>query len=245
MRGRGARAGSGAFDLDMPSKGETDGGEPENLPVSTTKTKRSVRGAKKQDVEEIKIPELKTKVVILTVKGDTPLICHRFSEKSKIQMANKQQGKAQHKKGPKVPHEEYLAALYPVPGTKNTYGFPASAFKLAAVSACRHVDGMTMTKTLGSFHVLGDILPILGSKPKMREDIVRLNSGPRPVADLRYRPEFTNWSVKLTIRYNSAVISPGQIANLLNVAGFAVGVGEWRPEKKGAFGMFSVVGTKE
>jgi hypothetical protein len=129
---------------------------------------------------------------------------------------------------------------------KGRFGFPAQSFKLSAVAACRYVEGLPMTKALGAFHVAEDMIEILDMKgkpnqPLMREDIVRLNSGPRPVADVRYRAMFLNWMVKLTIRYNSRVINPNQIAHLLNIAGFSVGVGEWRPEKRGSFGMFEVI----
>ena len=39
----------------------------------------------------------------------------------------------------------------------------------------------------------------------------------------------------MLVRYNQGVLSESQILNLLNTAGFAVGVGEWRPEKDGAY----------
>ena len=97
-----------------------------------------------------------------------------------------------------------------------------------------------MTFAKGAFHVLGDLLEIKGSKPKMREDIVRLNSGPKPVADIRYRAEFEKWSVEIPVRFNQSAITPEIITNLFNIAGFSVGIGEWRPEKNGAFGMFEV-----
>jgi hypothetical protein len=58
---------------------------------------------------------------------------------------------------------------------------------------------------------------------------------------LRYRPQFDEWSVKLKIMYARNSISPEQIVNLFNVAGFAVGIGERRPGKSGdSFGMFKV-----
>lgn len=59
-------------------------------------------------------------------------------------------------------------------------------------------------------------------------------------ADIRYRGEFPEWSTEITLRYNANVLSPEQVANLFNVAGFAVGVGEWRPQRDGSFGMFHV-----
>ena len=36
-----------------------------------------------------------------------------------------------------------------------------------------------------------------------------------------------------------------QILNLFNTAGFAVGVGEWRMEKDGQYGLFHVAKMKE
>jgi len=71
----------------------------------------------------------------------------------------------------------------------------------------------------------------------MREDMVRVGMG---VADIRYRPQFDPWAAKVRIAFNAAAISPEQIANLLDIAGFGVGVGEWRPEKDGSFGRFHV-----
>jgi hypothetical protein len=59
-------------------------------------------------------------------------------------------------------------------------------------------------------------------------------------ADIRYRAEYPTWHTKVVVRFNANVLSPEQILNLLNTGGFAVGVGEWRPEKDGAYGMFHV-----
>ena len=39
---------------------------------------------------------------------------------------------------------------------------------------------------------------------------------------------------------NVNVLSVEQIINLFNVAGFGIGVGEWRPEKDGSYGLFHV-----
>lgn len=214
-------------------------------------------GAALPTVDTIIIPDLDLREVQLPVHGSSPLIVHRFSEKAKREMAAKQQQIAQHKKAAKEPVQDFLQSLYLMPGAevesytkgkltyaKSTDGFafPAGAFKLAAVSACRHVQGISMAYAKGSFHILGTFVEIEGDDPWMREDIVRL-PGIRPVADLRYRGEFKEWMVKLNIRYNARAINPSQIANLLNVAGFAVGIGEWRPEKDGSNGMFSVKKT--
>jgi hypothetical protein len=44
----------------------------------------------------------------------------------------------------------------------------------------------------------------------------------------------------VTVRYNRNVLSAEQIVSLFNTAGFAIGIGEWRPQKNGGFGMFHV-----
>ncbi|KKL87021.1 hypothetical protein LCGC14_1938870, partial [marine sediment metagenome] len=129
-----------------------------------------------------------------------------------------------------------LDSLYPMPGKKNKYGFPAIAFKKAAVDACSHVDGLTKVLARGGFHVVGEMVEIKG-KPRMREDMVRIAMG---TADIRYRGEFPEWSCTLSIRHNPNVLSAEQIINLFNVAGFAVGIGEGRPQKDQSWGMFHV-----
>jgi hypothetical protein len=47
----------------------------------------------------------------------------------------------------------------------------------------------------------------------------------------------------LDIQYNARAISQDQLLNLINLGGFSVGVGEWRPERSGDFGRFRVVDT--
>jgi hypothetical protein len=189
---------------------------------------------------EIELPPLDIRFMELTVEGDSGLISHRWSEKAKKQMLDKQMGKANPGKEPKNPQKDYEESLYELEEStqrKKKYGFPAVAFKAAAVGACRFVSGIKMTEARGAFHVMGELVPIDGS-PVMREDMVRIGQG---TSDIRYRGEFRKWKAKFRVRYNANALTAEQITNLFNVAGFGVGVGEWRPEKNGSYGMFHVV----
>ncbi len=47
--------------------------------------------------------------------------------------------------------------------------------------------------------------------------------------DIRFRPEYRDWSMEFCVVFNSRAISPEQIVNLVNIAGFGIGIGEWRP----------------
>lgn len=182
----------------------------------------------------ITVPDIKIKPITLRLIGDSPLIMHRWSEKAKKEMLDKQQKQAKQGKEAKNPERDYEESMYRFPDGR--YAFPCVAFKASAVGACRFVDGMRMTEARGAFHVIGELVEIIG-QPRMREDMVRVGMG---TADLRYRAEFPEWSTELYIRFNERAISPSQIINLFNVAGFGVGVGEWRPEKDGSYGMFHV-----
>lgn len=182
----------------------------------------------------IEIPKIRVRQMEVTLVGDSPLICHAWSEKAKRQMLDKQMKKAKTAKEAKDPERDYKESLYEHPD--GGHGFPCVAFKSAAVGACRFSDGIKMTEARGAFHVVGELAKING-EPSMREDMVRVGMG---TADIRYRGEFKEWSVKLLVSYNADALSPEQIINLFNIAGFGVGVGEWRPEKDGSYGRFHV-----
>ena len=185
------------------------------------------------EVESIEALRIDKRTVTLRLVGDSPLICHKWSEKAKKEMLDKQMKKAKTAKVAKDPARDYEESLYQ---TEQGYGFPCVAFKSAAVGACRFTEGVKMTVARGAFHVVGELAEIEG-KPSMREDMVRVGMG---TADIRYRGEFKAWATTLTITYNAAALSVEQIVNLYNLAGFGIGVGEWRPEKDGSYGRFHV-----
>lgn len=187
----------------------------------------------------ISIPQIRVRRLKVTLIGDSPLICHAWSDKAKKQMLDKQMKKAKSAKEAKDPEADYKASLYEHPD--GGFGFPCVAFKSAAVGACRFSDGIKMTEARGAFHVDGELAKIDGT-PSMREDMVRVGMG---TADIRYRGEFKTWKATLTITYNADALSEEQIINLFNIAGFGVGVGEWRPEKDGSYGRFHVATDKE
>lgn len=195
----------------------------------------------------IEVPNFARGRATLTLVGDSILVCHRWSDKAKQMMLDKHMKKAKGGKEAKDPEQDYRSGLYHYPD--GGFGFPVVAFKDAAVSACRYVDGLPMTVARGAFHVNGrmgddgrELAKIEGSDPTKREDMVRVGMG---TADIRYRPYFDPWSVKLDLVYNPQALSLEQIVNLFNIAGFGVGVGEYRPERNGQWGRFHVEGVTE
>jgi hypothetical protein len=201
------------------------------------------------DQPQIQIDRIASETMLVPIIGTMPLIVHNFADKAKRQMLDAQQGR----KSPKVsrdPQGEYEAAFYRM--KDGAYGFPATAFKAATVGAARFYGkdvAMTTLRQFVFFHgVLSDLDPqsliqIVG-EPRMREDVVRL-SGPSRSADLRYRPEFPEWSAVLPITYVRSSLSHGSVLSLVNAGGMGIGVGEWRPEKRGDFGTYKIDTTRD
>jgi hypothetical protein len=204
----------------------------------------------------IELPKLNVQIMEVTLIGDSPLIVHAWSMKAKKEMLDKQTKKAKGAREAKDPNADFLASMYRL--ADGGHGFPSVAFKNAAVTAGTSVAGITKVAARQAFHILGEdadvkgafdgsksrvnLVRIEGAEPEIREDMVRVGMG---TADLRYRAEYSGWHAKILVRFNANVLSPEQILNLLNTAGFAVGVGEWRPEKDGQSGLFHVATEAE
>jgi hypothetical protein len=217
------------------------------------------RAAKVPTSSVIQIPAMNLRVFKVVLEGTSSLICHSWDQKTKCGMLGKQAGEAQAAKAKKNPQECFEASLYTLgrafrrskskvaiddrkyflPEKSMRFYFPAVAFKAAAVDACSHVEGITKVEARGAFHVLEEMVEIDGPCTP-RVDMVRIGMG---TADTRIRGQFQKWSVTLTVRHNANVLTCEQIVNLFDTGGFAVGVGEWRPEKNGSHGMFRVSRT--
>lgn len=61
---------------------------------------------------------------------------------------------------------------------------------------------------------------------------------------MRYRPVFKKWALVFNILAEDEIPS-AVIKECLEIAGKYVGIGDWRPEKKGKFGKFQVTEFKE
>lgn len=192
---------------------------------------------------QIAIAPVRFSVLTLNIISKSGLICHAYSEKTRKQMQDKQSsGSRAAPREKRNPQEEYEACFYKL--EDGSYGFPCNAFKQAAVRAAK-MTGIAMTDARQMFFILPDgrdvqrqidCVRIIG-EPTMRTDEVRIQGS---AMDLRYRPEFTSWSVNLTIEYDLDNISPDAISSLVYRAGLTVGVGDWRPEKNGDFGRWKV-----
>lgn len=217
--------------------------------------------AKKNEAAIIEIKPINIVTTTVRIAGDTPLIMHRWSEKAKRMILEKQMKKTKSSaKEAKNPIEDFIESIYWMEGKPSEYteeafeeacrngarfGFPVTAIKQATISSA-YRNGITkdMASLRGAFFIAGEgselLAEVKGCTPTMREDMVRVGMG---VADIRFRGEFASWYMDLQVSYNAnGAYTLDQIINLINVGGFSCGIGEWRPEKDGNYGMYHVAG---
>lgn len=195
----------------------------------------------------LQIDRVPASTILVPIVGTSPLIVNRFSEKAKRQMLDAQQGKKKVKEN-RDPEADYQSTRYLLDDGSD--GLPVLAFKAATVGAARFYDkSVTMTGLRQCLFMHGEqsktagqsLVRIVG-EPVMREDMVRVGMGG---CDLRYRAEFPEWSAQLKVTYISSQLSLGSVVSLIDAGGMGVGVGEWRPEKRGDFGTYMVDPTRE
>lgn len=217
--------------------------------------------AKKNEAAIIEIKPINIVTTTVRIASDTPLIMHRWSEKAKRMILEKQMKKTKSSaKEAKNPVEDFIESIYWMEGKPTEYteeafeeacrngarfGFPVTAIKQATISSA-YRNGITkdMASLRGAFFIAGEgselLAEVKGCTPTMREDMVRVGMG---VADIRFCGEFANWYMDLQVSYNAnGAYTLDQIINLINVGGFSCGIGEWRPEKDGNYGMYHVAG---
>lgn len=232
-----------------------------------TKTKASANGnghAPTNRVAELLAPVSKGTIAIpamtvarcsIEIIGTSNLIVHRFSEKARRQMEEKQQGAATRAKEKRDPQADYFASMYILSGDptkdasglsseecKAVHGMPAGGVKNCMIRGAKSA-GAVMTDCRSAFFLLQDGVCDRQPMVKIEFDEVIRNDSPvvlqGSTKDMRYRPEYVNWRSKLLIEFNAGQIGIAQLVNLLRVAGFGTGLCEWRPECNGSYGRFT------
>lgn len=192
---------------------------------------------------------------VFLIKGNAPLVIHRFSHKTKEQMRLKMEtGKAagsKKERAAKDSNDTFNAARYV--SKAGWDGFHAAAIRNACISACRLV-GFKMTLAKMSIFVEADgwdkeepqipLIKIIG-KAVRQDDMARVETG-QPYVTIR--AAYHDWSANVKIRWDADQFTIGDVSSLLARVGMQVGIGEGRPDSKNSAGMgwgtFDLEGSK-
>jgi len=225
-------------------------------PAQTTTDKTT---ADRIQLGELLSEKAPTQDFVFWIVGDTPIIVHAWSEKAKGDMLRTQAGATRTAKEKRNPEKDFTDSLYDM--GDGLYGFPVTAVKKAILS-CAHKDrGVPRSDVMQALWLDAEVVRvrpalagaicdmplvrIYGSKPEMREDMVRIGAGLRKTANLAYRAQFATWALRITGNVNPLIVAPHALAFLVRQAGTGIGIGDWRNEKGGWFGAFHIATPKE
>lgn len=183
------------------------------------------------------------KEIKIAIAGCSPLLCNRFTDKA--------QGDATAGTGSAIvgdrgtPRELAEQALYldhagrPCIPQPNLYRclldagkyFKAGKSKVTTqktslIPSCLDIDGVAF--------------PILHEEPwDVDTRPVRIPATGGRI--LKHRPSFNDWRLEFTARLDETVMGEKLLREIVDKAGSAIGLGDFRPDCKGPFGKFKVV----
>jgi hypothetical protein len=185
------------------------------------------------------------KQIEVTIRGVTPLILNRFTDEA-AEAATKGTRRATKSSESKTPRKDAESRLY-----KNDKGklvIPAGNILSMLIEAGRQIKvGRSKLSTMKSSLVPAWILFSDTEFPLKHEQPWSVDS--RPVVNpptggrlLRYRPRFDEWSVTMRFEINDSMDLGGDslARELFDVAGSVVGLGDFRPSRRGPFGRWRV-----
>ena len=189
--------------------------------------------------QKISLKKLDIGNIVVKIVGDSPYLPEPM-DMAVLEKYNKIKSKQSYTKDDISEEEKVTAKFYYTEDGK--YGIPARAIYNSMIRASSYLfdikqGGMRNIKE--GVTLVGDVLPLKFKKQKVVTHWGRTSGksgSPRKIM----RNAFEDWSVEVTIQFNKANLSAEQIVNVLNWAGFHIGVGGFRKEKTGNFGAFHI-----
>jgi uncharacterized protein YnzC (UPF0291/DUF896 family) len=176
--------------------------------------------------------------------GTSPLIMNRYASKAKQALLFPEEKKNKAAKREHLKHDplaEFRDCMYRnrSDSEPTLLHFPQGAFSKAMAFAALDVPGASKAEILRLVSIASLQVNIYGT-PMLGMDMVRSSNTAR-TPDVRTRAYLPEWCCEVTISYPKSLIGPLQVLNLLTAAGYIVGLGDYRPQKGGAYGRFTVV----
>ena len=207
------------------------------------------RGERRQmsEAKVVEIPATEIEVLIVRVRGTSPLLTHRFIELSGA-------------KAPKTlsPEKQFQDGLYPC---GEGYGLPTVAFKKSIVRAFKDIQGHDMTTAKQRFFVQtapqGDVgagMTLIetwdegegcyvphGVPVPFTTSAVNRKTHDRVITT---RPMFRDWSAEFLCEHDMRAIPQEIMLAAIQSSGWGTGVGSWRPECDGEYGRYEIASVQ-
>lgn len=181
-------------------------------------------------------------------KPNAPLIMHRFAAKAwhELLLPSKRMNAAE--KAENLKHDplmEFRQCMYVNRDANQPtlLHFPAGAFSKAIASAALDLPGASKSQILRLVSVTSLQVNIYGT-PMLGMSMVRSSDMAR-TPDVRTRAFLNEWCCEITVEHVTSHVKKQQVANLLYAAGHIIGLGDWRPQRGGAFGRFTFVDRED
>jgi len=178
------------------------------------------------------------------IRGSSPLVMHKFSDRTLNALREKQAlgsaGSGKKIREPKDFERIFKEAIHQA--VEGWNGIPCTAFRAGLVRACSLTD-VPMTKAKLAIDVHSDGFSIDGTA------LVRITKGePKPVThaarnatgvvDIRTRPMWDpGWEACPRVRFDEDMMTYVDVGNLMQRLGIQVGLLEGRPFSKASVGM--------
>lgn len=204
--------------------------------------------ATKEKATEIFVMEVKQGSMEFCVRGSTPLIMNRMSEKVKRELLLPQKKTAADKAGSAKHHPkaEFRASAYTLrdDSAPTLLAMLSTSFKGALRTAALDMPGANKSQIGRLTYISGDYIGVYGV-PKLFMSVTR-SSDIKRTPDVRTRVIVPEWACRIQVNFVTPILREQAVANLLAAAGMYIGVGDWRPEKgSGNYGQFRLVSADD
>lgn len=183
----------------------------------------------------------------ITIEGKTPLLCNRFTDEAAMKATSGTSGALRGDQG--TPRAQAETKLYrdvdgnlciPQPNLFRCIIDAGKFFKAgkskvttlksSIIPACVEIEGVT--------------IPLEHSDP-WDVDIRPVRNPATGGRFLCYRPSFNDWKLSFVAVVDTSMIDTKLFRDIVDAAGKRIGLGDFRPDRKGPFGKFVVTKWEE
>ena len=195
----------------------------------------------KEKIEVLEIKEVKPQTIKVHIVGDTDLVLNKMNSVTTRQLVDARKDKAKKIETPNV-WEEIITSIHWRDGDPVDFSEDGMRDALMNNAPCLTVFGLKKsfgeavtrlgidtysTKFDASVNLLGSggLVPITFAEWKLDEKLMSPKKGAPVLVHLN---RFSGWEADITLSYIDSVYSTEQLVNIINLAGFGIGIGSGR-----------------